>query len=123
MGSATAVPASAATPGSWTSVQPGVPQTGCDGVRATVALDANGALSLGANWNCREALKPAPIGLVTSQADYTTGLEFISRTDSPISYNYEVKAGKSHVRARSATETRLVFAKGSARMKVCQLNG
>ncbi|MFI7296632.1 hypothetical protein [Streptomyces sp. NPDC050121] len=50
-GSVTAVPASAATPGSWTSVQPGVAQTGCDGVRATVALDANGALSLGATWN------------------------------------------------------------------------
>ncbi|MFF7788365.1 glycoside hydrolase family 97 catalytic domain-containing protein [Streptomyces sp. NPDC007991] len=118
MGSATAVPASAATPGSWTSVQPGVPQTGCDGVRATVALDANGALSLGATWNCRQALIPAPIGLLTSQVDYTTGLEFVSRTDSPISYNYEVKAGKSRVRARSATETRLVFAKGSARMTV-----
>ncbi|WP_406390239.1 glycoside hydrolase family 97 catalytic domain-containing protein [Streptomyces sp. NBC_00882] len=118
MGSATAVPASAATPGSWTSVQPGVPQTGCDGVRATVALDANGALSLGATWNCREALKPAPIGLVTSQADFTTGLDFVRRTDTPVSYNYKVKAGKSHDRTRSATETRLVFAKGSAQLTV-----
>ena len=116
--SVTAVPASAAEPGSWTSVQPGAPQTGCDGVRATVALDANGALSLGASWNCRQALKPAPIGLVTSQADFTTGLDFVRRTDTPVSYNYKVKAGKSHDRTRSATETRLVFAKGSAQMTV-----
>ncbi|MYS88679.1 MULTISPECIES: glycoside hydrolase family 97 catalytic domain-containing protein [Streptomyces] len=118
LGSVTAVPASAATPGSWTSVQPGVAQSGCDGVRATVALDVNGALSLGASWNCRQALLPAPIGLVTSQADFTTGLDFVRRTDTPVSYDYEVKAGKSRVRARSATETRLVFAKGSAQMTV-----
>ncbi|MEV8441601.1 glycoside hydrolase family 97 catalytic domain-containing protein [Actinosynnema sp. NPDC051121] len=118
MGSVTAVPASAATPGSWTSVQPGVAQTGCDGVRATVALDANGALSLGATWNCRQALAPAPIGLVTSQVDFTTGLEFVRRTDAPVSYAYEVTAGKSRVRTRHATETRLVFAKGSAQVTV-----
>ncbi|MEV4861827.1 glycoside hydrolase family 97 catalytic domain-containing protein [Streptomyces ossamyceticus] len=118
LGTVIAVPASAATPGSWTSVQPGVAQTGCDGVRATVALDTNGALSLGATWNCRQALTPAPIGLVTSQVDYTTGLDFVSRTDAPVTYTYEVQAGKSRVRTRSATETRLVFAKGSARMTV-----
>ncbi|MEU9064356.1 glycoside hydrolase family 97 catalytic domain-containing protein [Streptomyces sp. NPDC048430] len=118
MGSVTATPASAAAPGSWTSVQPGVGQTGCDGVRAAVALDANGALSLGATWDCRHALIPAPIGLVTSQADFTTGLEFVSRTDAPVSYTYEVEAGKSRVRTRTATETRLVFAKGSSRLTV-----
>jgi alpha-glucosidase len=118
MGSVTAVPASAATPGNWTSIQPGVAQTGCDGVRATVALDANGALSLGATWNCRQALTPAPIGLVTSRADFTTGLEFVGRTDTPFSYSYEVTAGKSRVRTRAATETRLVFAKGPAQMTV-----
>ncbi|MDG5805245.1 glycoside hydrolase family 97 catalytic domain-containing protein [Streptomyces ossamyceticus] len=118
LGTVTAVPASAATPGNWTSVQPGVAQTGCDGVRATVALDTNGALSLGATWNCRQALSPAPIGLVTSQVDFTTGLDFVSRTDAPVTSTYEVQAGKSRVRTRSATETRLVFAKGSARMTV-----
>ena len=37
----------------------------------------NGALSLGTTWNCRQALIPAPIGLLTSQVDYTTGLEFV----------------------------------------------
>jgi hypothetical protein len=110
--------ASAAAAGSWTSVQPGVPSSGCDGVRATVALDANGALTLEATWDCQQVLAPAPIGLVTAEADYTTGLEFVSRGDETISFTYEVVAGKSRVRERTATETRLVFAKDSAEITV-----
>ncbi|MDX6740192.1 glycoside hydrolase family 97 catalytic domain-containing protein [Actinocorallia sp. A-T 12471] len=112
-----AAPAAAA-PGSWTSVQPGVPATGCDGVRATVALDASGNLSLGATWNCRQVLNPAPIGLLTSTVNYSTGLEFVSRADSTQNYTYQVKAGKSLNRTRTATETRLVFSKGSSQITV-----
>ncbi|WP_234440473.1 glycoside hydrolase family 97 protein [Streptomyces rimosus] len=87
-------------------------------MRATVALDDKGTPTLGASWDCKQALNPAPIGLVTSEADFSAGLEFISRSDRTISYTYKVAAGKSRVRERSATETRLVFGKGSARLTV-----
>ncbi|MFD5922974.1 glycoside hydrolase family 97 catalytic domain-containing protein [Kitasatospora sp. NPDC058201] len=113
-----ALPATAAVPGSWTSVQPGASGSGCDGVRATVALNASGALTLGATWDCKQALIPAPIGLVTSTVDYSTGLEFVSRTDTPVTDTYTVMAGKSRTRTRTATETRLVFGKGTARITV-----
>ncbi|HVK20425.1 MAG TPA: glycoside hydrolase family 97 catalytic domain-containing protein [Actinokineospora sp.] len=108
----------AAAEGSWTSVQPGVPATGCTGVRATVTLDASGVPSLGATWECKEALKPAPIGLVTSAVDYSTGLTFVRRTDSTTNYTYSVMAGKSKSRTRTATETKLVFAKGTNEITV-----
>jgi len=107
-----------AAPGSWTSAQPGAGSGGCDGVRATVALDAGGSLTLGATWECRPALLPAPVGLVTAAADFTSGLTFVERADSPVSYSYSVVAGKSKTRARTATETRLVFAKGTDRIAV-----
>ncbi|CCK26925.1 hypothetical protein BN159_2546 [Streptomyces davaonensis JCM 4913] len=117
-GAVATAPTAAAQPGSWTSVQPGVPSSGCEGVRATVALDGNGAPTLGATWNCRQVLIPAPIGLVTKEADYTTGLDFISRSDTSASYTYETTVGKSRVRKRLATETRLVFGKAAARITV-----
>ncbi|MGY0466068.1 glycoside hydrolase family 97 catalytic domain-containing protein [Kitasatospora sp. cg17-2] len=115
---ATSTPASAATPGSWTSVQPGATPTGCDGVRATVALDANGTPTLGADWNCRQVLRPAPIGLVTTTTDFSTGLAFVGRTDRTFTETYTTVNGNSRSRTRTATETRLVLAKGSERLTV-----
>ncbi|MET9398766.1 glycoside hydrolase family 97 catalytic domain-containing protein [Kitasatospora sp. NPDC002965] len=114
----TAAPASAATPGSWTSVQPGATTGGCDGVRATVALDASGTPTLGADWNCRQVLRPAPIGLVTTTADFSTGLTFVGRTDRTLAETYTTVSGNSRTRTRTATETRLVLAKGSERLTV-----
>ncbi|MDD9375963.1 glycoside hydrolase family 97 catalytic domain-containing protein [Streptomyces sp. ZAF1911] len=110
-------PAAAATVG-WTSVQPGVPATGCDGVRATVTLDDSGTPSLGATSDCREALSPAPIGLVTSAVDYSKGLSFVSRSDQTVNYTYKVAAGSSLQRTRTATETKLVFTKGTDKITV-----
>ncbi|MFC9331762.1 glycoside hydrolase family 97 catalytic domain-containing protein [Kitasatospora sp. NPDC057015] len=118
LGSTAVGPASAASPGSWTSVQPGATPTGCDGVRATVALDADGTPTLAASWDCKQALLPAPIGLVTSSTDFSTGLDFVSRTDRAVDETYRTTTGNARVRTRTATETRLVFAKGSARITV-----
>ncbi|MFB8236889.1 glycoside hydrolase family 97 catalytic domain-containing protein [Kitasatospora purpeofusca] len=117
LGTAATGPAAAATPGSWTSVQPGAP-TGCNGVRATVALDAAGTPTLGAAWDCKQVLNPAPIGLVTSTTDFSTGLDFVSRSDKTVNETYTTTTGNSRTRARTATETRLVFAKGAERITV-----
>ncbi|HLL69462.1 MAG TPA: glycoside hydrolase family 97 catalytic domain-containing protein [Micromonosporaceae bacterium] len=112
----TTPPASDAS--SWSVAQPGVAATGCDGVRATLTRTSAGALNLGATRNCATALEPAPVGLVTAAADLSTGLTFVSRTDRVISYSYTTITGKSRVRARTATESRIVFAKGSAQITV-----
>ncbi|GHH73537.1 alpha-glucosidase [Kitasatospora indigofera] len=117
LGATATGPASAATPGSWTSVQPGAP-SGCDGVRATVALDAAGTPTLGAAWDCKQVLNPAPIGLVTSTTDFSTGLDFVSRSDETVNATYETTTGNARTRTRTATETRLVFAKGAERITV-----
>ncbi|OKI12747.1 glycoside hydrolase family 97 protein [Streptomyces sp. CB03911] len=118
LGATATGPASAATPGSWTSARPGAAPGGCDGVRATVALDAAGTPSLGATLDCKQVLNPAPIGLVTSSTDFSTGLDFVSRTDKTVDETYSTTTGNSRTRARTATETRLVFAKGSERITV-----
>ncbi|MGW2546395.1 glycoside hydrolase family 97 catalytic domain-containing protein, partial [Kitasatospora sp. NPDC001574] len=110
--------AAAAPPSSWTSAQPGAAPTGCGGVRATVALDAAGTPTLGASWDCKQVLAPAPIGLVTGTADLSTGLDFVSRSDRTVDETYRTTVGNSRSRSRTATETRLVFAKGSERITV-----
>ncbi|MFB7619578.1 glycoside hydrolase family 97 catalytic domain-containing protein, partial [Kitasatospora sp. NPDC056181] len=115
---ATAGPAAAATPGSWTSVQPGATPGGCDGVRATVALDPGGTPTLGATWDCRPVLSPAPIGLVTTTTDFSTGLDFVSRSDRTVEETYSTTTGNSRTRTRTATETRLVLARGAERITV-----
>ncbi|MFB7673346.1 glycoside hydrolase family 97 catalytic domain-containing protein [Kitasatospora purpeofusca] len=115
--SATTGPAAAA-PGSWTSVQPGASPGGCDGVRATVALDGDGTPTLAAGWNCRPVLSPAPIGLVTAATDFSTGLTFVGRTDRAVTETYTTVSGNSRTRTRTATETGLVLAKGTARITV-----
>ncbi|MFE6748233.1 glycoside hydrolase family 97 catalytic domain-containing protein [Kitasatospora purpeofusca] len=115
--SATTSPAATA-PGSWTSVQPGATPGGCDGVRATVALDANGTPTLSADRDCRQVLRPAPIGLVTTTTDFSTGLTFVGRTDRTFTETYTTVNGNSRTRTRTATETRLVLAKGTEHLTV-----
>ncbi|MGW0864889.1 glycoside hydrolase family 97 catalytic domain-containing protein [Streptomyces sp. NPDC002611] len=115
---ATAGPTSASARNSWTSVQPGAGPTGCQGVRATVELDGSGNPSLRASWNCEQVLRPAPIGLVTGDTDFGSGLHFVSRADKKITQTYRTTVGNSRVRKRTATETRLVFAKGGERITV-----
>lgn len=110
--------ASAATPGSWSTAQPGASGTGCAGVRATVALDAGGKLRLSATSDCNAALEPAQLGLTTSATSYTTGLEFVSRTDSTITDNYTTVTGKELARNRAATLTTLNFDKAGNRFTV-----
>ncbi|WP_410812647.1 glycoside hydrolase family 97 catalytic domain-containing protein [Micromonospora sp. 067-2] len=104
--------------GTWSVAQPGVGGTGCDGVRATLTRTAAGGLTLGATRNCAAALLPAPVGVVTTAADLGTGLTFTSRADRVLTYSYTTVSGKSRQRSRTATESRLVFSRGSATLTV-----
>ncbi|WP_328993259.1 glycoside hydrolase family 97 catalytic domain-containing protein [Kribbella sp. NBC_01245] len=100
-----------AAPGSWSTAQPGASSGGCDGVRATIALDAVGKARLSATVNCQDALAPAQLGLTTSTGDYRDGLEFVSRSDATITDNYTTVTGKERVRNRTATLTTFEFRK------------
>ncbi|MGW4646871.1 glycoside hydrolase family 97 catalytic domain-containing protein [Kitasatospora sp. NPDC004289] len=108
----------AASPDSWSTAQPGATDAGCDGVRATMALDPAGSPTLTASRDCHPALLPAPIGLVTAAADLSTGLAFVNRTDRTVHDAYRTTVGGARLRDRTATETRLVFAKGPDRLTV-----
>ncbi|MEU9551258.1 glycoside hydrolase family 97 catalytic domain-containing protein [Streptomyces werraensis] len=101
-------PARAAEPGgAWTVHQPGAPR---DGVTAVVRLDpAEGTLTLTARKGATTVLEPAPLGIVTSAADLTSGLRADSRHTRQVTERYSMTTGKQLRRTVRMTETRFTF--------------
>ncbi len=101
-------PARAAGPGgTWTVHQPGAPR---DGVTAVVRLDpADGTLTLTARKGATTVLDPAPLGIVTSAADLTSGLRADSRHTRQVTERYSMTTGKQLRRTARMTETRFTF--------------
>ncbi len=102
------VPARAAAPGgAWTVREPGAPR---DGVTAVVRLDpADGTLTLTARKGAVTVLEPAPLGIVTSAADLTSGLRAESRRTRQVTERYSMTTGKQLRRTARMTETRFTF--------------
>lgn len=112
-----AAPASALSSASWEVAQPGA--TGaCGGTRATLALDANGRLTLAASRDCTAALDPGQLALRTTTVDFTQQLEFVGRSDRSIVDEYTMVSGKSRQRSRAATISTFTFARGGAQLTV-----
>ncbi|WP_018383445.1 glycoside hydrolase family 97 catalytic domain-containing protein [Wenjunlia vitaminophila] len=93
-------------PQSWTVSQP---LASGQALTATVALNASGELSLGVRRGSTTVLEPAPVGLVTSQADLSTGLRPTGRSDKLVEETYQATTGKRLKRSTSMNETRLSF--------------
>ncbi|MEK8169227.1 glycoside hydrolase family 97 N-terminal domain-containing protein [Streptomyces sp. M19] len=55
-------------------------------------------------------LEPAPLGVVTTAADFTSGLRQLGRTQRPVTEHYTTTTGKRRERTARMTETRLAFA-------------
>lgn len=102
------VPArAAASGGAWTVREPGAPR---DGVTAVVRLDpADGTLTLTARKGAVTVLEPAPLGIVTSAADLTSGLRAESRHTRQVTERYSMTTGKQLRRTARMTETRFTF--------------
>ncbi|MFE9204255.1 glycoside hydrolase family 97 catalytic domain-containing protein [Micromonospora sp. NPDC007230] len=79
-------------------------------VSATVALDADGALSLAVAHQGRTVLAPSAVGIETTAEDLTKGLTFLRRTDRTVAENYIMTTGKQRVRHATLAETTLSFA-------------
>ncbi|WP_405822547.1 glycoside hydrolase family 97 protein [Streptomyces sp. NBC_01390] len=106
----TALPAEAATTGhpgtaaAWeVKASPGSPT-------AVVALDpADNHPTLTVRRDGKQVLAPSPLGLVTEQADLSTGLELSGRSTRTVTERYTSTTGKSRKRVARMTESRFRF--------------
>ena len=99
----------------WTVRQPGGRH---DGVAAVVRLDtADGTVTLAARRGGTTVLEAAPVGIVTDDADLTSGLRPVSRTTRQVAERYTMTTGKQLHRTVRMTETRFSFTgRGGARL-------
>jgi alpha-glucosidase len=106
----TAVPARAAQhEHSWTVSGPGRAVTHAPHARISLD-DTTGTVSLSVTRDRRTVLEPAPVGMVTEQADLSKDLIFLHRKDRLVDERYRTKSGKRLERRALMTETRLSFA-------------
>ncbi|MEU6546725.1 glycoside hydrolase family 97 catalytic domain-containing protein [Streptomyces sp. NPDC046859] len=100
---------------SWTVRQPGHRPTG---LSAVVRLDAaDGTLTLAARRGSSTVLEPAPLGVVTKDADLTSGLRFTSSATRQVTEHYTMTTGKQLRRSAWMTESRFSFTgKGGAEL-------
>jgi hypothetical protein len=93
-----------AVPETWTVNGPaGTP------VAAQLTINAPGSLTFGVTHNGATALAPSPIGIETTGANLTTGLNFVSRTDRTLTESYTMSTGKQLNRSTTLTESTIVF--------------
>lgn len=115
-GAAALVASTPAAANDWTVTEPGAAR--CNGVEARLTLGPAGEPSLSAARNCADVLKPAPIGIVTTAADFSSGLRFLGRTDRVLPFRYTTVAGKKRLRSGTARVSRFLFAKGDRRFAI-----
>ncbi|MCX4904826.1 glycoside hydrolase family 97 catalytic domain-containing protein [Streptomyces sp. NBC_00878] len=104
-------PVQAAEPrdSAWTVAQPTAHRAG--GLSAAVTLDgASGALSLTVRRGTTTVLEPAPVGIVTDSADFSSGLRNVGSTVRAVTERYSTTTGKRRERTARMNETRLAFA-------------
>ena len=100
-----AAPAHAAT--SYSVASPG------GAITLTVAHDAgSGTLSYSVARNGVTEIESSPLGLVTSVADFSSGLAFVSRVDKAIDQRYALPGHKKATYANRANEMTLHFKAG-----------
>ncbi|WP_406143695.1 glycoside hydrolase family 97 catalytic domain-containing protein [Streptomyces sp. NBC_01012] len=77
-------------------------------VSAEVGLD-EGALTFAVSRQGEDVLSPAPIGIVTSDADLTKDLDFTGRQDRTVTESYTMTTGKKRAQETDYTETTLSY--------------
>ena len=116
LGAAALMATAPATANDWTITEPGAAR--CKGVEARLSLSPTGTPSLSAARNCASVLQPAPVGVVTTAADLSSGLRFLGRTDRVLPFRYTTVVGKKRVRSGTARVSRFLFAKGDQRFAI-----
>lgn len=78
----------------WSVTQPGPAAPG--ELTADVTLDdGSGTLSLSIHRGDATVLEPSPLGIVADDADLTSGLTLLERTDTPVSESYTRGGGQA----------------------------
>lgn len=81
---------------------------GTEAPAAHLELDDDGTPMLAVSAGGQEVLAPAPIGIVTEDADLSTGLDVVEHSERTVTENYSTTTGKSTARhsvMRAATWT------------------
>jgi alpha-glucosidase len=100
------------TPGAgWMVRAPGIRQ---GGPAAEVRHDAaTGTVTLAVTRRGRTVVEPSPVGIVTEQADLSSGLRLLGRSSRQVVERYTTTVGKRLVRNTVMTEARFAFAGAS----------
>ncbi len=93
--------------GSWVIGEP--PEPPDSRLRARVTLTDAGSLRLTVRRGGDTVLEPSALGITTTNAEFDTGLTFVSRTDRRIEQSYTTTTGKRLRHHSSAQQTRLSF--------------
>ncbi|WP_194904618.1 glycoside hydrolase family 97 catalytic domain-containing protein [Catenulispora rubra] len=96
------LPAKAASSGSWTVNDPSG-----SGPAAVIAL-TNGQLTFSAQRSGTTVLS-APIGITANVGDFSSGLNFASRSDTVTTQSYTMTTGKQRSRSATYNQTTLAF--------------
>ena len=102
-----AIPAFAATSGTWTVSAPSG-----SGNAAVVTL-TNGRLTFAAQRAGTTVLSPASIGISANVGDFTSGLDFTSRSDTVVNQSYPMTTGKQRNRSATYNQATLSFTAGN----------
>ncbi|MEU0882616.1 glycoside hydrolase family 97 catalytic domain-containing protein [Lentzea sp. NPDC005914] len=87
-------------------------------VAVNVTLADNGSLSISVAKAEKTVLNPSALGIRTTAADLSTGLQFVSRSDRTVREQYTTMSGRRRQHQADANETTLRFTKGTERLDV-----
>ncbi|MFD7924059.1 glycoside hydrolase family 97 catalytic domain-containing protein [Streptomyces sp. NPDC059740] len=83
------------------------------GPTATVTLDDAGSLHLSVGHHGRTVLDPGPLGITTTEADFSSGVRVTGRSDRTVTEKYRTKVGKSRERHVRMAEARFALRSAS----------
>lgn len=92
---------------SWTIAEPDRPPN--SDLRATVSRTDDGGLELSVHRGSTTVLKPSALGVETVDADFSSGLQFVSESSRQVAQHYTTPTGKRHRHHALARQTRLRF--------------
>ncbi|HOX03778.1 MAG TPA: glycoside hydrolase family 97 N-terminal domain-containing protein [Candidatus Paceibacterota bacterium] len=88
-------------------------------IRATVMLDEDsGTVSYRVESRGLTVIEPSPLGIATSQGDFTRGMTFASRAAEEVRETYSLPVGKRSTYFNCANELALTFRKDPGAMRI-----
>ncbi|OLB64344.1 MAG: alpha-glucosidase [Actinobacteria bacterium 13_2_20CM_2_72_6] len=109
-------PAQADPARQWHLTPPGVRPAAAAGVAADLALTRTGGLTLSVRHGGTTVVQPSALGIVTADADFTTGLRLDGFEQRQVHEEYQTLSGKRHAHVADAAQTTLHLSRGGKHM-------